>query len=164
MKLCSCGCRAQNHARKQVSIEGAFTLSGGCMLHPNCRAFHGPLSDSPSCLVGVAPIVFHGLDMATPGIERAAVIHYDGENYSHHPVCPTCSEAIDALQTQRNELAEKLRRAQQEIDADDKLLADRDLILKTLPCPDHGPCVPYALNRIDKWLKAEKAASSGAPT
>lgn len=35
-----------------------------------------------------------------------------------------------------------------EIDTDNQLLAERNRILEALPCPVHGPCVPYVLEFI----------------
>ena len=44
-----------------------------------------------------------------------------------------------------------------EIQVDDSLLKDRNRILAALPCPIHGPCVPYVLEQLEalKRLRSE---------
>lgn len=45
-------------------------------------------------------------------------------------------------------LRAKLETQEKEIATDDSLLAERNRILDMLPCPNHGPCVPYVLDEI----------------
>jgi hypothetical protein len=53
-------------------------------------------------------------------------------------------------------LRDELIAARAEIAIDDQLLAERNRILDALPCPEHGPCVPYVL----EWIATHLAADS----
>ncbi len=48
-----------------------------------------------------------------------------------------------------------------EVEVDDKLIAERDKLLDLIPCPAHGRCVPYAMT----WIKEHRsgAITSGCP-
>lgn len=48
--------------------------------------------------------------------------------------------------------------ARAEIATDDLLLAERNRILDALPCPVHGPCVPYVLEFIERQKKVDETA------
>ena len=49
------------------------------------------------------------------------------------------------------ELVQQLSRAREEIVVDEELIAHRTLLLEAIPeCPQHGPCVPHALEWIQK--------------
>jgi len=45
-------------------------------------------------------------------------------------------------------LEAEVDRLRSEIAVDDKLLADRDALLREFPCPLHGPCIPYLRWRL----------------
>lgn len=38
----------------------------------------------------------------------------------------------------------------EEVELDNKIIAERDKILKANPCPVHGECVPYVMEKIKK--------------
>lgn len=42
---------------------------------------------------------------------------------------------------------------------DEALLDERNRILAALPCPAHGPCVPYVLD----WIATQRALVAGNP-
>lgn len=42
----------------------------------------------------------------------------------------------------------------EEVALDDKLIADRDRLLNMFECPDHGQCIPYAMEQVDALRKA----------
>lgn len=42
----------------------------------------------------------------------------------------------------------------QEVELDDKLIADRDRLLNLFECPDHGQCIPYAMEQVEALRKA----------
>ena len=67
--------------------------------------------------------------------------------------CCTCGHRWRTGQHGGHSCAEKLR---EELDITDKLLAERELVLRAIPeCPEHGAgCVPYAL----EWIERAKAA------
>lgn len=44
-----------------------------------------------------------------------------------------------------------LEAARKEIALDDEIIAGRTSVLDALPCPVHGPCVPRALEQIEKF-------------
>jgi len=53
-------------------------------------------------------------------------------------------------------LSQALQQAREEIAVDEKLLKGRDELLAAIPqCPDHGPCIPHALEWIAKARAAE---------
>lgn len=45
---------------------------------------------------------------------------------------------------------------EREVSLDNVLIADRDRVLRAIPCPTHGPCVPHAL----EWIKARELDES----
>ncbi|WP_338571565.1 ead/Ea22-like family protein [Pseudomonas canadensis] len=42
----------------------------------------------------------------------------------------------------------------EEVALDDKLIADRDRLLNMFECPDHGQCIPYAMEQVEALRKA----------
>lgn len=63
------------------------------------------------------------------------------------------ADLFEALQTE-------LKAAKEEIELDDKLLADRNRLLEAIPeCPVHGACVPHAL----EWIEKAKALQVELP-
>ena len=42
----------------------------------------------------------------------------------------------------------------EEVALDDKLIADRDRLLNLFECPDHGQCIPYAMEQVEALRKA----------
>lgn len=54
----------------------------------------------------------------------------------------------------RKALLAEVGRLTAEVAFDNALLAERQRVLDALPCPVHGPCVPYAIEKIE-WLRAE---------
>jgi len=71
------------------------------------------------------------------------VVHIDGVDFGGLPA---------TVVRRLRELEEKLVEAREEIAVDDKLLAERNRVLATIPpCPAHGAqCVPHAL----EWIQA----------
>jgi len=59
-------------------------------------------------------------------------------------------KALAELQALRNEN----QRLKDEIDIDNKLIDERNRILKEIPCPEHGNCVPHVIEEIRR-MKAE---------
>lgn len=68
------------------------------------------------------------------------------------PACMTLMRIFwDRTKTLGRPEVDALKR---EIKTDDELLADRNRILEALPCPTHGPCVPYVLHNISDMKNA----------
>jgi len=67
--------------------------------------------------------------------------------------CCTCGHRWPTGTDGSHSCSEHLR---QELDITDKLLAERERVLRAIPeCPAHGPsCVPHAL----EWIERAKAA------
>lgn len=55
------------------------------------------------------------------------------------------------------DLIERVEELQEIGKIDDRLLKDRDRLLDTIPCKEHGRCVPGSIERINQ-LEAEKEA------
>ncbi len=53
-------------------------------------------------------------------------------------------------------LKKQLADAQLEIATDNELITDGNSVLDALPCPAHGRCVPYAIDRIKELLSVER--------
>jgi len=48
-------------------------------------------------------------------------------------------------------LEKRIEYLEKELKITDKILIERERVLKAIPeCPDHGECVPHALNWIEK--------------
>lgn len=63
--------------------------------------------------------------------------------------CISCIENALRSEREAREKAEAdLKAAREEIELDDKLLADRNRLLEALECDAHGPCVPGALKKV----------------
>lgn len=67
-------------------------------------------------------------------------------------------EQLDRVTAERDQL-------KAEVETDDRLLAERDRLVAAIPqCPVHGPCIPYAIEWVErailmmKNLKAENEA------
>ncbi len=54
------------------------------------------------------------------------------------------------------DLARALLDAREEIETDDKLLADRNRILDAYPCAVHGPCVPHIMETLEEHRRLLK--------
>lgn len=67
---------------------------------------------------------------------------------------------IDHLLAHIDALEARVEKAEAEITLDDKIIADRNLVLEALPCPVHGQCVPHAIDEIAK-LRAALEATKG---
>lgn len=74
--------------------------------------------------------------------ERLRELAYDASIWNDKQDADACRAGADAL--------DRLAQAELEIRVSDELLADRNRILDALPCPQHGPCVPYVLEQIGK--------------
>ncbi|QYY84006.1 hypothetical protein [Pseudomonas germanica] len=53
---------------------------------------------------------------------------------------------IDQLKTENEALRE-------EVALDDKIIADRDRFLNMFECPEHGQCIPYAMEQVEALRK-----------
>lgn len=51
------------------------------------------------------------------------------------------------------ELIAEIERLREEIALDNKIIADRDRLLDLFECPDHGQCIPYAMEQVDALRK-----------
>lgn len=51
------------------------------------------------------------------------------------------------------------KKLKEEIDIDNKLLADRQRILDACPCPEHGSCVPHVLDELARLKSFDKIMS-----
>ena len=58
------------------------------------------------------------------------------------------------LMAERDQLKAENEALRQEVELDDKLIADRDRLLNLFECPDHGQCIPYAMEQVEALRKA----------
>ena len=85
----------------------------------------------------------------------------DGLTYSVCRVCKHTEQAHDLAAAIRAEQAEALAAKDREIAVTDSLLEDRQRVLDAIPlCPDHGSCVPHALDWIAKAIAAQAQVST----
>ena len=65
-------------------------------------------------------------------------------------------QQIATLETINLALVQKRAELEEEIATDDVLLANSNRILKEFPCPVHGECVPYVIEKLRAGLKEER--------
>lgn len=72
----------------------------------------------------------------------------------HHGMVLLESELVAIVDVVRAEIAEKSAAAKEEIAVTEKLLTERQRVLDAIPgCPEHGSCVPHAI----EWIESVKA-------
>lgn len=98
---------------------------------------------------------------------------YQGHNQPPEPemdVCGTCGgdgvlgplEDFESLAAERDQLKAENEALREEVALDDKIIAERDRLLNMFDCPEHGQCVPYAMEQVEQ-LRASKLYWVAAP-
>lgn len=61
-----------------------------------------------------------------------------------------------ALKSERDQLKAENEVLRGEIATDDKIIAERDRLLNMFECPEHGQCVPYAMEQVARLQAAAR--------
>lgn len=57
-------------------------------------------------------------------------------------------------------LLDRMEKLEGELKVSDKLIDNRNVLVDKMPCPAHGRCIPYAIERVAK-LEAVASAANG---
>lgn len=72
----------------------------------------------------------------------------------------TAQAAINLL-AERDQLKAENEALREEVALDDKIIADRDHLLNMFECPEHGQCIPFAMEQVEALRKdAERLQSA----
>lgn len=63
-------------------------------------------------------------------------------------------EEVTSLRSRLGAVERERDEARKEIEIGNKLLADRDALLREFPCPLHGPCIPHVREMLRKATAA----------
>lgn len=68
---------------------------------------------------------------------------------------PGWSRAVELVEVvaERDQLKAENEALREEVALDDKIIANRDLLLSMFDCPEHGQCIPYAMEQVEVLRK-----------